>query len=314
MDPLTQTIALLRPRALLWKQADAVGDWAVRFPSHDGAAFSLIARGSCVFQAPGRAPTTLNEGDFVLLTRPPPWTLGARAESLAVDFRRDYATSGQWTALAEPDSDQPVTRLLGGHFHFDAANAALLEGLLPPIVEIRAADPGAARVRAVLDLIGDEGGAERPGRALVMERLVEVMLVEAIRHAARVDADGQQGLLAGLGDAKIAAALRAVHEDIRRPWTVAQLAAIAGMSRSVFAERFSRRLGLPPIDYLLRWRMALAKDALRQGDRRLAEVAETCGYQSVSAFSAAFTRTVGCPPSRYANSPPSSTEARASLT
>jgi AraC-like DNA-binding protein len=83
-------------------------------------------------------------------------------------------------------------------------------------------------------------------------------------------------------------------------WTIARLAAVAGMSRSVFAERFSRTVGRPPIDYLLRWRMAVAKDALRARDRRLAEIAFACGYESVSAFSTAFTRTVGCPPSRYA--------------
>jgi AraC-like DNA-binding protein len=77
------------------------------------------------------------------------------------------------------------------------------------------------------------------------------------------------------------------------------LARLSGMSRSMFAERFSRVVGMPPIDYLLRWRMALAKEALVAGRDRLATVARRCGYQSVRAFSAAFTRTVGCPPSRF---------------
>jgi AraC-like DNA-binding protein len=102
-----------------------------------------------------------------------------------------------------------------------------------------------------------------------------------------------------LADPRTAAALRALHADIRHGWTVDRLAATAGMSRSAFAARFSRIVGLPPIDYLLHWRMAVAKDALRRG-HRLTAVALDCGYQSVSAFSVAFSRTVGRSPSRYA--------------
>jgi AraC-like DNA-binding protein len=107
-------------------------------------------------------------------------------------------------------------------------------------------------------------------------------------------------LLSNLGDQKIAAALRTLHADIKRPWTVAQLADVASASRSLFAERFNRIVGMPPSDYLMHWRMALAKDALRCRDGRLAEVAFACGCQSASAFSTAFSRVAGCSPARYA--------------
>jgi len=93
-----------------------------------------------------------------------------------------------------------------------------------------------------------------------------------------------------------------MHVDVGKPWTVAELAALSAMSRSSFAERFNRVLGMAPIDYLLRWRMALAKDRLRHGGESLAEIATACGYQSASAFSVAFTRTVGRPPSTYRTS------------
>jgi AraC-like DNA-binding protein len=107
-------------------------------------------------------------------------------------------------------------------------------------------------------------------------------------------------LVAGLGNRHVAAALRAMHGDVRRCWTVAQLASVAGISRSVFADRFSRVVGMSPMHYLLHWRMALAKDALRAGTSPLAQVAFACGYQSVSAFSTAFSRIVGCSPAKYA--------------
>jgi AraC-like DNA-binding protein len=126
------------------------------------------------------------------------------------------------------------------------------------------------------------------------------MLVEAIRHGSGHGGEARQGSLAGLADRQVAAALRALHADITRQWTVRQLADIAGSSRSVFAERSHRIVGMPPIDYLTHWRIALAKDALRSGAGRLDEVAFACGYQSASAFSTAFNRVVGCSPARYA--------------
>ena len=301
MDPLTQTIALLRPRGLLWKQAEARGDWAVRYPANKGAVFCLIGSGSCVFQMPGRKPALLRAGDFLLLTAPPAWTLGSNSGVVPVDFVKAHARRGVIRRTLGSSRSGPVVRLFGGHFGFDDANAPLLTDLLPDIVEIKSTNADAARLRGVLDLIGSEASADRPGRSLVLDRLLEILLIEAIRSVAMHDGErDRRGLLAGLADPQISAALRALHADIRTGWTVARLAAAAKMSRSVFAERFSRIVGLPPVDYLLRWRMAVARDALRAGNRRLAEIAFDCGYESASAFSTAFARTVGCPPSRYA--------------
>ena len=126
------------------------------------------------------------------------------------------------------------------------------------------------------------------------------MLVEAIRRGSGHSGEARRRLLAGLADRQVAAALRALHADITRQWTVQQLADVAGSSRSAFAERFNRIVGMPPIDYLTHWRMALAKDALRSGAGRLSELAFACGYQSASAFSTTFSRVVGCSPARDA--------------
>ena len=132
----------------------------------------------------------------------------------------------------------------------------------------------------------------------MLTRLVEVLLIEALR--ATPGQDAHPGLLRGLADARIAPAIRDMHADVARSWTVSQLARVAALSRSAFFDRFTRTVGLPPMEYLLTWRMALAKDLLRRRDLALAEVAERVGYGSASAFSTAFTRSVGQPPSRYA--------------
>jgi AraC-like DNA-binding protein len=277
MDPLSQLVRLAGPSQLNWKMADLAGDWTHGSPATTGIAFCLVVAGRCraQFSAEG-AGWALSAGDFLLLVRPPAWFLRADGE------------------------DGPATRLVGGHFRLDAANTDLLTSLLPASVLVRASQTSSGRIRTIVELIGDEAGAGRPGQALILERLIEVLVVEAARLEVGGAGQGRPGLLMGLEDARIAAALHAIHGDVVRNWTVAALAGAAGMSRSAFAERFDRLTGMPPKTYLLRWRMALAKDFLRAGEASLTEVAAACGYGSASAFSTAFARVVGCPPATFA--------------
>jgi AraC-like DNA-binding protein len=298
MDPLTQMVQLLRPKGFTWKGVEAGSDWLLRFPATAGISFCLVAAGSCRLDVPPQEPRRLGEGDYVLLAAPPCWTLSDGVPSDSIDVKTALAASQGRRKFVGRRGVAPIARLVGGHFSFDKANAGLLGGLIPAVVVIPSFEPGARRLRGVLDLIDDEARSSRSGRTLILERLLEIMLVEAIRHGAGVG-EIRPGLLAGLGDRPVGATLRAMHADIRRGWTVAQLAAVARMSRSVFAERFTRIVGMPPIDYLLHWRMTLAKDALRRRTSSLAEVAFSCGYGSASAFSTAFSRTVGCSPAKY---------------
>jgi AraC-like DNA-binding protein len=106
--------------------------------------------------------------------------------------------------------------------------------------------------------------------------------------------------VAGLRDPALARALRRMHDRVAHRWTVAALARVAGMSRASFAERFTRTVGVPPMEYLVEWRIALAKDLLRREKLSLSEVAQSIGYQSASAFSTAFSRHAGCSPSEFA--------------
>ncbi len=129
-------------------------------------------------------------------------------------------------------------------------------------------------------------------------RLVEILLIEALRSTSTENAPA--GLLRGLADTRLVPAIRQVHAHPAKPWTVPQLAKAAALSRSAFFDRFTRTVGLAPMEYLLTWRMALARDLLRREDLGMAEVAERVGYSSASTFSTAFTRHVGLPPSHYA--------------
>jgi transcriptional regulator GlxA family with amidase domain len=183
---------------------------------------------------------------------------------------------------------------LVGHCEFGSPDAALLVSLLPQLVHVRGED----RLATIVQLVGEESRAQRPARDMILARLLEVLLIEALRSTAGTAAS--PGLVRGLADERLAVALRRMHEEMARPWTVAQLANEAALSRSVFFERFNRALGVPPMEYLLAWRMARARKLLREHQGGVAEVAQRVGYASASAFSVAFTRHVGVPPARYA--------------
>jgi AraC-like DNA-binding protein len=191
-------------------------------------------------------------------------------------------------------SGPPDVRLLVGYCLFGSPDAALLVSLLPQLVHVR----GERRLATIVQLVGEESRELRPARDVILARLLEVLLIEALRSTAGTAAS--PGLLRGLADGRLAAAIRRMHESPTRPWTVAQLAKEAALSRSAFFERFSRAVGVAPMEYLLAWRMALAKNLLRRKEGGIAEVAQRVGYSSASTFSVAFTRYVGLPPTRYA--------------
>jgi AraC-like DNA-binding protein len=193
------------------------------------------------------------------------------------------------------DQDGPTDlRMLVGHCSFGSPDADLLVSLLPHLVHVR----GEKRLATLVQLVRDEFRERRPARDVILAHLLEVLLIEALRSTAGTTAS--PGLVRGLADERLAVAIRRMHESPTRAWTVAQLAKEAALSRSAFFERFNRAVGVAPMEYLLAWRMALAKDMLRQNESGVAEIAERVGYGSSSAFSVAFTRHVGLPPARYA--------------
>lgn len=295
MDPLSAVIALLRPHAAVSKPIAGRGDWGVRYSAYGQPGFAIVLDGRCWLEVEGAAPLELGRGDFVLLPTTPAFTLSS-ALGIAC---RPVEPSDAPIRHGEMEGD-PDFRMLGGAFSLDAVNAPLLLPLLPRVVHLRQAEAGG--LSRVIALLMEECAAERPGRDMVLERLLEVMLVECLRWQGFGGDTLSHGLLAGLRDPPVAAALRAMHAQVRGGWTVAGLAKLAGMSRSAFTVRFGATLGCSPMEYLLRWRMTLAQDALSRGGTSLDRLAEEVGYQSASAFSTAFRRRVGSAPGAFARS------------
>ncbi|WP_418004213.1 AraC family transcriptional regulator [Mycobacterium sp. PDNC021] len=292
-DPLDFTIAVLQPRAVRSKIVAGGGQWSIRKPRYADPSFSLILDGTCWFIPEDGDAVELHAGDFLLLPETPSFVLASDPDLPPTDTPLDVDGD-----VAYGDG-APTMRMLGGYFQFDRANAALIVQLLPAAILIRRDDPGAARLGRMVELISEEAGERNRCRDLILERLVEVLLIEAWRFETEHGAV-ERGLLGGLADPALARVLRAIHADLAEQWTVEKLARTAGMSRAVFAERFSRAVGMPPMQYVTEWRVVRAKELMLGGKPSLSAVAGQVGYGSASAFSAAFTRVVGCSPAEFA--------------
>jgi AraC-like DNA-binding protein len=191
----------------------------------------------------------------------------------------------------------PAAVFFCGAYLFEGDLCAGLLAGLPESLVVRA--PAGSGLRATTDLLGREVLADAPGQQALLDRLLDVALVQVLRqHFAEVGPAAPPWFRAS-GDPAVGAALRALHADPAAPWTVASLAAEASLSRGAFARRFRELLGVAPLAYLTDWRMALARERLRDGDEGLAAVAASVGYRSEFAFAAAFKRHHSASPGRW---------------
>jgi len=298
-DPFLDLIRLLRPQATLWGGLDGFGRWGLAFPQRNDILFCWMERGECLLIRPHDDPVRLQADDFVFLRSSTPFALTSDPTVEPENIETAAAPPGNAKRKLGQGTDSPVS-LVGGRFVFDTANEDLLTGLLPSLVHVAAGDTSSWRVRSLMKLNQTESHQPGPGGEFITTRLMELILVEILRsHPGGMNQE-QAGLLAGMTDPVTALALSAIHGDPSQEWTVSRLAELCGVSRSSFATRFPQVVGTSPIDYLLNWRMALAKDKLRQGTLSIGEIAFQIGFQSSSAFSTAFTRSVGCSPKRFA--------------
>ncbi len=295
-DPLSEVISLLRPRAPYSKLAHASGPFRVRRENVNEVFYCMLLSGRACLEVDGKEPLELSAGDFVLIPAVTAFTLSSLDPPPPPGLRsRPVACEDGIFRLGPSEGPAQVQQLVG-HCSFASPDAALLVSLLPDMVVVRDED----RLAVLASLVRDEARADRPAREVVVEHLLQVLLIEALRSNTKSGATS--GLLCGLADARIGPALRAMHATPDHAWTVPELANEAGLSRSAFFTRFNRIVGVPPMGYLLNWRMTLAKHMLRSGRHGIAEVSDRIGYGSASAFSTAFTRHVGHPPARYAKS------------
>jgi AraC-like DNA-binding protein len=298
-DPVADAIGLLRPRTVIGPSLRAVGEWALRFDPFLHVRIGGLVRGTCWLILDGHEPVLLQEGDTFMLGNPPPYVLASSLDASPRPAAPVLAGAEDGFVRIGPESEDDLY-LCVGHIAFDDRNAALLTDLLPPLVIVRVADPQGRRLAQLIDHLATEVGVTAAGGPLVQNHLAQILLVHMLRaHAAQTDRP--TGWLGALNDDGIGAALRAVHADVAHAWTLKELAEISHMSRSAFAHAFKTHVGVPPLEYLIQWRMSLARDALTRDTLSISELAQATGYLSESAFSTAFRRVVGASPTQFRN-------------
>lgn len=289
-DPLSDVLQVLGAQVARRTRMEAGGRWAFSFPAADRLKFVALIRGSHWIILPDLPPRRLREGDVCLLGQTS-YTVASHPDVEPVDGSV-YFSDGR--DVAHVGGDETIG--VGGSVTFEASDARFLLDMIPTFLLVPQSSSASGTIAAILRLIDGEWGRGGMGRDIVSARLADILLIEAMRAYAEDAGAATVGWLGALADVRMARVLRAIHDDVARPWTVASLAQVAGMSRAGFAAEFMRRVGQPPLAYLRGWRLTLARTVLARGSATVASVAEQAGYRSHSAFSQAYRRAYGTSP------------------
>lgn len=297
VDPLSHVLSLLKPQSYVSGGFGVNGGMSIQFPKHQGIKCYAMLSGQCWLSVEGVPDAVrLTAGDCFLLPRGRPFCLTTDLSLPRVDFRTVLEARRSENAVFNNQNGD--RHIVGGHFILTGRHADMLLSSLPPIVHIRKESDKAA-MRWSLERMKEELRDPQPGGSLIAQQLANMMLVQALRLHLAEGATGSVGWLFALADRQMSAAITAMHDDPGHPWTLQELAARVGMSRSIFALKFKEKAGTTPMEYLTRWRMLLAGDRLKNSDDSISAIASSLGYESESAFGKAFKRVMGCTPRQH---------------
>jgi AraC-like DNA-binding protein len=303
MDVLTDLLRRSRARGAAFAQTTGHGRWGVRFAPVAGLAVHSVLAGDVLLTTDGEpAPIRLGPGDVVLVRGMLAHAISSDADAPSVPLE-DVLAAGPEAGHArsfhvgDPAATSPHRAFFCGAYLFDGDVGATLLDSLPPVVHLRPAPHDT--LHAALALLAREVVRDEPGQQTLLDRLLDVVLVQSVRAHLTAQGELAPGWFRASSHADISVPLRAMHGDPARAWTVAELAALASMSRSAFARRFTELVGSSPLAYLTAWRMSLARERLRDTDDSLASIATAVGYSSEFSFAATFKRHNGTAPGRW---------------
>jgi len=321
MDALSDVLKSVRLEGAFYLNAEFTAPWCIRgecgVPSvrerlagaEHVVFFHLLTEGGCkVRLADGGEALDVAAGDLILIPQDDKHLLGSDLHLAPMEadsvVDTDAAADGDFVQMRNGGGGA-ATRFVCGYIACSRSVCRPLLEALPRVLRIPIGEgPAAALLRELLRMGVRESSASRPGAGSMLAKLSELMFVEAMRRYAENLPPEGKGWLAGVRDAHVGRTLALLHGEPGRAWTVDELAREVALSRSALAERFAALVGEPPIQYLMRWRLALAAQTLRSGGDPIARVAERSGYESEAAFSRAFKREFGKPPAAWRKAGP----------
>lgn len=301
-DPLAESLHFLRMSGSFYALSELTAPWGLYLPPMGGLEgcvwFHVPVAGPCRVEVEGEDAVELAAGDLALVPHGRGHTLRSepRVETPNI-LELERTLLGDRYEFLRYGGGGDTTRLICGAVRFEHPAARNLTDLLPSILLLPARTAVAnGWIQSTMRLIDAEAAEPKPGGEAVITRLADILVIQAIRHWLEHDPRARVGWLGAIKDPEIGRALTLIHRDPGRNWTLASLAEDVAMSRSAFAERFTRLVGESAGRYITRWRMHLAVESLKGDGATAAEIAERYGYRSEAAFSRAFKRVVGRPP------------------
>jgi AraC-like DNA-binding protein len=303
MDTLSQLLDDIHLTGAEFRYVQAAAPWGFDFHTEGLASFHLVLSGNAVLYQAGEEPLSLQAGDMAIVTSGRDHRILDEARSVieALPNLADIIRGHDHDPLIIGGKGAP-TSLLSARFQFDADLAKPLLAALPPVLLIQSINEAPpAWLRIGLEFLNNEG-LGRPGRQAIVNRLAGILFIECLRDYVEALPTGANTWLRALRDPALSPVLSALHQRPEHPWSVPELAGIACLSRSAFAERFTAVMGQPPLSYLSEHRMRLAVWQLQHTRQPVCRIAEMVGYSSETAFSQAFKRTYGTSPSHFRHS------------
>lgn len=302
MDVLSDVLATLRLESTVFAHGALARPWGVRTEAHADFSFHIVADGGCVLEVDGQKPKEIGAGDVVIVARGYGHSLRDARTTRAMGLEEFLSTGGFATRTPAPGVTD-ATKLVCGCFQLEGLPDDPLLASLPPLMHARALVADVGWLGETIKVLDRESTSDAPGAATVVNRLCDALFVYVLRRLLAELPREETSWLAALIDPHLGVALRAMHEKPADPWTVADLATRAGMSRSAFAAHFAKIVGEAPIEYLIRWRLRKAATMLRASTAGIAEIAANVGYDSEAAFSKAFKRSIGVTPGAFRRRP-----------
>jgi len=313
-DPLSDLLKTVRLTGAVFFEIAAQGAWAVASPARElilprilpGAdhliAYHVVTAGNCFGTAKGGEPISLSAGEVIVFTNGQPHVMSSAPNMPAEPPMSDVlevAAAGQQPFCINYGDGASSTKLVCGYLACDASPFNPLIENLPPVLTARDSSNGAGWISQFIGMAVAEASEKHAGSESMLTKLSELMFINVVRRHLETLSPENAGWLAGLRDPFIGKALSLLHDKPAAGWTIDELAKQTGLSRSVLAERFTNLVGIPPMQYLAKWRMQIACELLAGSNANMAGIATQVGYESEAAFSRAFKKMIGKAPSAW---------------
>ncbi|GAA3608413.1 AraC family transcriptional regulator [Nonomuraea rosea] len=304
MDVLSDVVSAARTGRPHSGRVTRFAPFAERSPAMPSAGFHIVLQGTCWLLPSQGEPIALGPGDVAFLPRGSAHGLADEPSTLASEPPATLTGVDDGRNDETPADRPPTVVMLCGAYLLDGSGPHPLLNDLPEVIHLPTRVGRHRELRAAVELLGVELDSDepRPGSDTILLTLLDLLLLYILRawfEEQRVSGHSATGWAAALHDPAVAAALRAIHADPSRQWTVEQLGAQARLSRAAFARRFTHLVGQPPLTYLTWWRMTTAARLLRASDAPVNTIAQQVGYSSQYTFTHAFKRQYGSPPGSY---------------